>query len=812
MLEDYLYNIDNFSYVNNILDISGWIFNINKKINRLRVIIVSREEEHKIGISNIAQKRADVYEVYKNENSLYCGFSSKIKIENANNICIYIEIDGSDRILLKRIKDSFLKKIKFYKKKFTKKNLKKALMFVKNNKISELSEATNRIIVEKIEGTSQDIDFIKFKKENTIEKIEYPNELYNYIVDVIIPVYNGYEYLKTLFDTINKTKMNYRLIIINDKSSDSRVLELLRKNANENNKVILIENEENLGFVKTVNKALRISENNIALLNTDIELPNMWLERLMFPIILNKDVASSTPFTNCGTICSFPNFCEDNNVFENMNVDSIDSVFQTIKPLYTELPTGVGFCMGINKEALDKIGLLDADVFGKGYGEENDWCQRAIKAGYKNIQVENLYVYHKHGGSFLDEEKKKLLESNIASLSKKHPSYISDINNFCKLDPVKEIRNFIIFKILSVKNDGIIVYFNHNIGGGATSYLKGKIEKDIYNGDNVIVIRYDRFKKKYLFDYKYKEYNTSYNFESLDKIIGVLEQLKIKRIYINELVTYPNIYDILSKLSEFKLRYNTSIIMLLHDFFCICPAVNLINDKGCYCDIPSIDKCEQCIENNELNVSKDYESINEWRRNWGLFLNECDEIITFSNNSAMLLERSYNITSDIIVIPHVVDYIMPINNEHKSTGSLNIGLLGTLNYNKGLTIIEEMLNIIEELKLNINIILIGSTVRKIKHKNFRETGEYTTDMLAKLVIENDIDLFFISSIWPETFSYTTQEVIDMNIPVVSFNLGAQAEKIEKYSKGMVISDINAKDALESIINFNNSLVNKNIKK
>ena len=65
----------------------------------------------------------------------------------------------------------------------------------------------------------------------------------------------------------------------------------------------------------------------------------------------------------------------------------------------------------MSKNAIEKVGVLDADSFGMGYGEENDWCQRAILAGYRNVQVENLFVYHKHGGSFLSEDKKRYLES-----------------------------------------------------------------------------------------------------------------------------------------------------------------------------------------------------------------------------------------------------------------------------------------------------------------------------------------------------------------------------------------------------------------
>lgn len=56
---------------------------------------------------------------------------------------------------------------------------------------------------------------------------EFPKEYYAQSVDIIVPVYNGYQYLEKLLTSIKLTDMNYRLILINDKSPDTRVEEYL---------------------------------------------------------------------------------------------------------------------------------------------------------------------------------------------------------------------------------------------------------------------------------------------------------------------------------------------------------------------------------------------------------------------------------------------------------------------------------------------------------------------------------------------------------------------------------------------------------
>lgn len=796
----YKYCIEEVIYKNNILNVNGWIFNKDKKINSLTLLLVNEGEEYRLTSINSFIERQDVYSFYGNENSLFSGFSYKAKIERFNKISIYLEVNEYERILIYRMKKSLFDKIEFYAKKLTLKNLKKLFIFVRKKKINDLKQSFEKFVVEELDKEIYSANLPQFLNHNIINSIEYPSELYTLTIDIIIPIYNGYEYLERLINTISYTKMKYRIIAINDKSTDIRIKEFLDK-YKENNNIILLENENNQGFVKSVNKGLNIATNHVVLLNTDVELPDMWLERLMIPIIVDNNIATSTPFTNCGTICSFPEFCKDNVIFENLDVNYIDKVFLDIKPRYTHLPTGVGFCMGINKKALNEVGFLDEDVFGKGYCEENDWCQRAIKVGYKNVQVENLYVYHKHGGSFDNEEKKMLLENNIKLLSQRHTNYLEDVKKFCNNDPLRDIREYVIFKILSSKNYDTSVYFNHGIGGGATKYLDEKVNEKITNKKSIIIINYEHLEKRYLFKYKYKNYHLVYNFIEFSDIIDILEGLNIKKIYINELVTYPNLYDILEKISNYKERKNVEMIMLLHDFFCMCPTVNLIDDNGFYCGVSNINICEKCLKNNLFNNYAEYESIKKWLNKWEEFLNKCDKIIAFSEDSKSLLQKRYNYNENIVVIPHEVNYLKALNKKGKTTNTVNIGLIGTLNYHKGSNVIKGLLEVIEKKSLPINIILIGNSDDKITHKNFRQTGKYNIDNLMKLIIDNDVDLFFISSIWPETFSYTTQEIINMDMPIVSFDMGAQAEKIRKYNKGLILNSLDSNEILEHIIKF-----------
>ena len=65
-----------------------------------------------------------------------------------------------------------------------------------------------------------------------------------------------------------------------------------------------------------------------------------------------------------------------------------------------ELPTTVGFCMYIRRAALADVGLFDAETFGRGYGEENDFCLRASARGWRHLLACDTFVYHEGAVSF----------------------------------------------------------------------------------------------------------------------------------------------------------------------------------------------------------------------------------------------------------------------------------------------------------------------------------------------------------------------------------------------------------------------------
>jgi len=261
-------------------------------------------------------------------------------------------------------------------------------------------------------------------------------------VDIIVPVYrNLAASRRCVASVLASTNADLaRVIIVEDASPEPDLVDwCVEQGALD--RVTLIRNEANLGFVRSVNRGMAAGSNDVVLLNSDTEVPQGWLERLRTCAASQPRVATVTPFSNNATICSYPLFCRDSNLPGRMSLEDLDRLFASANAgMSCELPTAVGFCVYIRREALSELGLFDEEAFGRGYGEENDFSRRAAERGWTNLLCADLYVYHEGGVSFgADAEDLKTL-GNLR-LVERHPDYPDLIAGFIANDPLYPFRD-----------------------------------------------------------------------------------------------------------------------------------------------------------------------------------------------------------------------------------------------------------------------------------------------------------------------------------------------------------------------------------
>jgi GT2 family glycosyltransferase len=258
--------------------------------------------------------------------------------------------------------------------------------------------------------------------------------------EVVVPAYDGVDALAACLDSLlHALPTEARVQLIDDASPDPRVRQLLEHFARRAKCTVALHfQHRNLGFVGTVDAAMARADGDVVLLNADTVATRGFLQRLAACAASDPRIATATPFSNNAEICSFPDFCRASPLPDDP--ERIAAACTAAGPPdYPDLPTGVGFCMLVRRAALQAIGGFDAETFGRGYGEENDFCRRAAAHGWRNVLCDDAWVGHRGGASFAAIGLKPGGE-NLARLVARYPGYNALVADFIARDPLAPRR------------------------------------------------------------------------------------------------------------------------------------------------------------------------------------------------------------------------------------------------------------------------------------------------------------------------------------------------------------------------------------
>jgi GT2 family glycosyltransferase len=269
---------------------------------------------------------------------------------------------------------------------------------------------------------------------------------------VIVPVYADREATIACFESLLKAgstitkqapdppKGSFRVLAVDDASPDPALRRHLKQLASEN-RIDLLINSANLGFVGTVNRALaELGDGDVILLNADTLVPPGFVERLAAAAHSHADIGTATPLSNNGDIFSFPRAGFDNPMPPYDEMLALDRAAATANPMtVVDTPSGIGFCLYITRRCLNAIGGL-SENFERGYLEDIDFCLRARERGFRNVCASSVYVAH-HGSKSFKQEKRGLVLRNLGVLDQRFPSYRKECLAFEAADPLCPVRS-----------------------------------------------------------------------------------------------------------------------------------------------------------------------------------------------------------------------------------------------------------------------------------------------------------------------------------------------------------------------------------
>ncbi|MCZ8318671.1 MAG: glycosyltransferase family 2 protein [Lysobacteraceae bacterium] len=258
---------------------------------------------------------------------------------------------------------------------------------------------------------------------------------------VVVPVFNALEALDACLGALDRTlPAGARVHLADDASTDPRIARVVDDWAGRTRlRATVARRAGNLGFPANCNAALdETGEADVVLLNSDTEPAGDWLQRLAACAAAGPAIASATPWSNNGEIVSFPNFVSPNPLPEDP--EAIARAAARLVPRYPDLPTAVGFCMFVRRAAWRALGGFDAETFGRGYGEENDWCLRAEAHGWRHALCDDAYVVH-HGHASFAATGLAPGGENLRRLNARWPGYNERIARFILDDPLRGDRD-----------------------------------------------------------------------------------------------------------------------------------------------------------------------------------------------------------------------------------------------------------------------------------------------------------------------------------------------------------------------------------
>ena len=254
------------------------------------------------------------------------------------------------------------------------------------------------------------------------------------------------------------------------------------------------------------------------------------------------------------------------------------------------------------------------------------------------------------------------------------------------------------------------------------------------------------------------------------------------------------------KLRKFLLSNRYKLAVTLHDYYVICPRVNMTRN-GIYCYEALEKECNACMCDRAIQSLGDFTSrlrhlpdIVSWRKYWGEFLDKADYVFVPSSDQRERLLRYFPSLTKIRVVENPEIVVPPAACSRKIC---RVGILGTISEAKGRSILLNCARMAEQQNLNIQFVLFGtlSPDESQLPSNLVVKGKYKEDEVYTLITNEGIDFFWFTAIWPETYSYVLTIPIRLGIPVIAADLGAIGERIKRGGWGEVypvesdISDI-----------------------
>ncbi|PPD16068.1 MAG: hypothetical protein CTY25_03595 [Methylobacterium sp.] len=619
-------------------------------------------------------------------------------------------------------------------------------------------------------------------------------------VSIIIPVYNAADDVEICLKSLCYwTTFPCRVIIIDDCSPDPRIQQILAPyKAYEGFEIY--KNEVNLGFTKTVNRGIELAgDDDVVFLNSDTLLTPLWLQGLRAAAYSAPRIATVTPLSNNAGVFSVPEMNASNHIPDEIGIAGMARVVQQTSLLsYPRVPTGNGFCLYVRRSCIEEIGPLDAKAFPVGYGEENDFCMRALHAGFEHVMDDRTYVYHKRSASF-GNSKSVHYANGRATLAERYPEYSRLTAVFTKSAEILGVR-WRVRRAMAAKAKPLprVLFVISTETGGTPqtnrdlmNALSGEFEPWLMrcNGSEIKLWKVEPGQDRLVEVIEFKEpieplIHRSQEYDAA--LFGLLSRHAFELVHARHLGWHGLGLQAVCK------RLGLPFVLSLHDFYTVCPSIKLLDENNRYCGGKCTATPGECAV--ELWDRKSFpplknQFIRKWQASFATILQESDALVTTSGFAHKTFLDNYPklAEQDFRVIPHGRNFseFGMFGQAGKASEPLRVLVPGNISVAKGANLIASIAEM--DQGKNVEFHILGDHGRLKEGPGIVVHGRYARDEFVARAVATKPHVGAVFSIWPETYCHTLTEMWAMGLPVIGMSIGAVGERIAAHGGGWLIA-------------------------
>lgn len=622
---------------------------------------------------------------------------------------------------------------------------------------------------------------------------------------VIVPVFNAVhatdECIRSVLRHTRFGEQN-RLLIVDDASTDPAVGELLRT-FGQHPGVSVVRNPVNVGYTGTVNAGCAwAGRDDVVLLNSDTVVGPHWLRNLKVAAYRKPRLGTVTAVSNNAGEFSVP--CPGpNGIPDGLGVEDMSRIVSScVNFVPIEVVTGNGFCLYIKRALMDDIGAFDEKRFPVGYGEENDFCMRALDAGWYHEVDPRTWIAHERSASF-GERRQQLASTGMQQLDQLYPEYAGAVRVMRMSRPFQIARSRIGRRIrqavLQRRKVGPRVMFVISTRSGGTPQTNADLMRALSDDYECLALWCNRHVVEVL-AVKGDGYRTLQQFTlsepvrfamhvsgEYDEIAkAVMLEWNIELLHIRHLAWHS------LNLPEVARSLDIPVVHSFHDFYAICPTFTLVDADGAYHPAGVAGNSRNPLwDKDPTDTGMNEKWLQRWQERMQRALSHCAAFVTTSRSAQDVLAGALPLLAsretDFRIIPHGRDFAGFMQaadvSEPRPGMPLRVLLPGNIGLAKGMSLVMHARQLDTEGKIEFHLL---GTCDPAMEGCVVDHGRYRRADFADMAASIRPHVALVASVWPETWCHTLTECWACGVPVVGIDIGAIGERIRRHGGGWLL--------------------------